>query len=811
MGKKTEQDARGEQDLSLDRIRDLIRQALSDRFPGGDNGPDPYVQEVFPAYLIYELDGKYYRLSWSILDGAVQLGETPIEVEQTWVEARAKQAEGEGDDSVELFMRLGQAQNPEGTAWDVTICEPGFTKNGWYHPEEALREACGLFEGAPVNLYELPQQGATHVPDALFDVKNLLVKNKVGWLDKVRHVAGEGLKATLHFLDSARWMGKNIVEAMKKGAECYGLSYDCPVRAVKDTVEGRSVFKLVKFLSVDSVDIVTRPAAGGRFNRAVASMPAQKQEAEMKKKLWDLIQEKRPGLLTGKEFDKISDAEMETLARMAMEPEKKDGVDTSTLATKEDLTAVQKDQAIFRCGMSLERKIGGSDLPDLAKARVRERFDGKVFEDAELDKAIVKEKEYLAAMADSGRGDGDPVPSGRIVVGLGSLDRACMAMDRLFGLTKAEVETLAKLERLDGQPVFEDRRGVQDYKDYEQIPRFRGIREAYEFFTGDPEVTGMVNRKRLPMELRGRQDITSATFTYVLGHTLNRRLVSAYREPNFREDLLISIRKPVKDFRQQEAVLVGGFPDLADADPEAADYVEIAGVTDEESTYTVTTRGNLLTITRKAIINDDITIVQRLVNGLGRAARRTHAKYVWAFFTSNATCSDATAWFTGAGLHVNLGAAALTHATALIAYQALATMTEKDSGERLGLLDSPDVKPNLIGPIDLMATIQKIAEEDYYFTANDLTTKIPNPLKGKVSPVVLSLLTDATDWGMILPPSVIDVVEMGYLNGRQEPEMFLADSPQSEQVFVADKIRHKIRHEYAGAVIDYRSGYKGVV
>ena len=27
---------------------------------------------------------------------------------------------------------------------------------------------------------------------------------------------------------------------------------------------------------------------------------------------------------------------------------------------------------------------------------------------------------------------------------------------------------------------------------------------------------------------------------------------------------------------------------------------------------------------------------------------------------------------------------------------------------------------------------------------------------------------------------------MGYLYGRQEPEMFVADSPQSEQVFVAD-------------------------
>ncbi len=36
--------------------------------------------------------------------------------------------------------------------------------------------------------------------------------------------------------------------------------------------------------------------------------------------------------------------------------------------------------------------------------------------------------------------------------------------------------------------------------------------------------------------------------------------------------------------------------------------------------------------------------------------------------------------------------------------------------------------------------------------------------------------------------------------------MFLNDSPQGEQLFMADKLRYKIRHEYAGTVIDHRSG-----
>jgi hypothetical protein len=331
----------------------------------------------------------------------------------------------------------------------------------------------------------------------------------------------------------------------------------------------------------------------------------------------------------------------------------------------------------------------------------------------------------------------------------------------------------------------------------------------YNYFTGDTDVSGRFNRKGISPDLRNAQDIDSATFTYVLGNTLGRRLVALYAGYGFQEELLISVRKPVKDFRTQEAVLVGGFPDLSTVDPEAADYQEIVGVTDEESTYALLQKGNILTITRKAIINDDISIIQRVVAGLARAARRTHAKYVWNFFINNSTCSDATAWFTAG--HGNLGATALSHVTALVAYKALAKMTEKDSGERLGLLDGSDVKPILFGPVDIMETIQKIADEEFYFTANDLTTKVPNPLRGKVTGKVISLLTDANDWGMLLPANIADIVEMGYLNGRQEPEMFVADTPMSEQVLVADKIRYKIRHEYAGAVIDYRSGYKAVV
>ena len=461
------------------------------------------------------------------------------------------------------------------------------------------------------------------------------------------------------------------------------------------------------------------------------------------------------------------------------------------------------------CDRLLTAELEGSSLPRHARRRIDSMFRGRTFEKADLDKAVQEEKDYIASLSTPAIPDiGN---QSRINVGYGTVEKVQRAVDRMFGLTVENLQAAARMERLDHQPMFPDLRAAQDQKfdGYSDIPVPKGIAELYVLLTGDPEVSGRFNRAGLPADLRASQDITSSTFSYILGNTLGRRLVTDYREPNYREDLLISMRKPVKDFRTQEAALVGYFGDLADIDPESGDYEEVSGITDVEATYVLGQKGNILTITRKTIINDDISLIIRLVPRLGRAARRTHAQYVWNMFINNANCAGGGAWFTsGQG---NLGSSALAIATALTAYQWLAKTTEQDSGKRLGLLDDPSVKPVIVHPIDLMSEAQTVIDEEYYYASNDLTTKTKNPLYGKVQGACLSMLTDASDWGMIMPPNVIDVVEMGYLHGNQDPELFVADTPQSEQVFVADKIRHKIRHEYAGAPIDPNAAYKAVV
>lgn len=727
-------------------------------------------------------------------------------------------ADGAAAAQRDLRFQAARQADITGLVWEVVIIAPGLGLGcpRYYWSEEVLQAAveAKVFDGVDINAYELTADFFSHlqIPDMglLEDVKKYLSARKVGWIERTWWDA-EGIKAIINFIPDQAWLPRTIQAGIDQGnQQVLGLSIDSRVKGFNVLADDQEVVLVTQIVSASSVDVVTRPAAGGKFQRAVAGLTSEEHMMD-RAKILAMIKKQRPDLMKGVDESKMSDDELLQLAQQAMETSTgDDGKGTQHAAqglSKSEVEAIVADKAkvIERraaCGLLLDQALAASELPPLTQTRVRERFAGTIFESAALDAAVKGEKDYLAQM--SGGTDFNLGNQGRASVGASTSAKIGAAVDLMFGITPEINTQISTMLGIDNRPLFEARAA----QDYEQTPRLSGLRELYVLLTGDSDINGRFNRAALPADLRASQDINSGTFSFALGNTMSRRLIMDYRAMDFQENLLISSRKSVKDFKTQEVVNLGYFGDLADVDPESADYQEIAGITDEEATYSLIQKGNLLTLTRKTIINDDLSVIQRLISRLGRAARRTFAKYVWALYTGNANCSDGTAWFTGG--HGNLGAAAMSQATVLAAYLALAKMTEMDSGERIGLLDG-GTKPVLVYPIDLMTTAEQIINDDYYYTGNDLTTKTRNPMKGKVSGAMVSLLTDTTDWGLLLPPTEVDMIEMGFLNGRQDPEMFLADSPQSEQVFVADKIRYKIRHEYAGTVIDYRSGYKAVV
>ena len=65
--------------------------------------------------------------------------------------------------------------------------------------------------------------------------------------------------------------------------------------------------------------------------------------------------------------------------------------------------------------------------------------------------------------------------------------------------------------------------------------------------------------------------------------------------------------------------------------------------------------------------------------------------------------------------------------------------------------------------------------------------------------------TDATDWAIIADPADIAGFELGFVGGVQDPMILVSDTPNSGSLFTNDVVTFKIRHEYGGAILDYRA------
>jgi hypothetical protein len=257
-----------------------------------------------------------------------------------------------------------------------------------------------------------------------------------------------------------------------------------------------------------------------------------------------------------------------------------------------------------------------------------------------------------------------------------------------------------------------------------------------------------------------------------------------------------------------ESIRVGYYGDLPDVDPEAADYAELTNVTDEEVSYALNQKGGIVTITRKTILNDDLRSLQKIPSRLGRAAKRTKAQRCWNKIINNATYKgDGKALFHND--HANLGAVGLTNdATGIVTLTnrltAMFNQTEQDSGKKLAL-----------------EALYMWVPRERLEVAKGLNSPWPgvaggNPHAGRFGAnheriIINKLTTDTDDWGLVANGQDVELLEVAYMNGQEEPEFFVADNPLVGQMFAADKIQYKIRQEMEVEIDDYRGFDKSVV
>ena len=251
----------------------------------------------------------------------------------------------------------------------------------------------------------------------------------------------------------------------------------------------------------------------------------------------------------------------------------------------------------------------------------------------------------------------------------------------------------------------------------------------------------------------------------------------------------------VSDFRAANRYRVGSFGNL-DAVNEAGEFKNKTIPDGEKASIKAGTKGNIINLTRQAIINDDLSVFSDLGQMLGRAARRTIEADVYALLASNPVLADGFALFSTQ--HKNLAPAGAAPSVAAYDEVRVSMGLQLDvSGN-----DYLDIRPAIwLGPLGLKGDADVVNMSEYDpDTAGKLQR--PNKSRGTFSLVVGSPRLSGTAWYAFASPSEAPVIEVAFLDGVQTP--FL----DQEQGFTVDGTRWKVRLDYGLAPIDYRGAFR---
>jgi hypothetical protein len=289
---------------------------------------------------------------------------------------------------------------------------------------------------------------------------------------------------------------------------------------------------------------------------------------------------------------------------------------------------------------------------------------------------------------------------------------------------------------------------------------------------------------------------TTGDFPALLANVANKRLRSAY-EDNAPSYTRWARRAPnAPDFREIAVTQLSGAPDLLQVN-EHGEF-KYGTMSSGAEKYSVVTYGRIVSLTRQAMLNDDLRGFERMVSAFAGAARRIENRLVYSQLTANAALSDGVALFHAT--HANLaGAGAPISVTTLGAGRASMRLQKGLQSEELNLAPAFLIVP---------ATQEALA---YQYTSANYTPAQPSninefALAGRTAlqPVVEAVLdaNSTTAWYLAANSSQCDTVEYCYLDGADGPFM------ETKPGFDVDGISFKARLDFAAKAIDYRGLYR---
>jgi hypothetical protein len=790
--------------LSLDEQQGQIGAALREQFGCGEDGcPRFYLYETFSDYVIARgPEGKLFRIPYTIDAEKVTFGDAQ-EVTTAYVPV-AEACE---------FMATEADAQPASGKYRIRVLKPGWgtgALNGkaapHYYPAAFVAQVAEAVAGKPFGRRHPNQQGGD--PTGAADPERI-----AGWLEGGSSDV-DGAYTTVNLFSAESELRSKLDEARNtKTIKNFAVSMLASVAYKPGVVEGKQCLVAEAIGDLYSVDLCARAGAGGEFltaaafagndvsaaqlravnpqSTAIAPVKSATRDnnggvaiaaegAHMKKSILQLLEALRTKNAArcaelSLKFNTVAEADYpafmtEVTTALTEAPT---APPANTAVTAEAAQATLREAQTIQSRNRIETSLTASKLPKPAQDLARTHLEMALATEADLpqtkiDAEITGIRTAFAAFNNVGR---IHVASG---VTLDSADKLALAMEAALDVKEAKGKG---------------------------VPAFRSLREAYTAITGDYDLARLTGGGGFSgQRMLASEAVMTGDFPNILLNSMTKRLLQDWAELALDGLANLYTKASISDYKQQDRVREGYFGELPIV-AEGGSYLEVAKPTDEHVSYTMAKRGGMLSISEETIRNDDLGAIARFPGRLARSGRWTLKNYITAFFANNPNYTgDAVAWFAAA--HSNLGSALLSQDALIAAELALMTQTEKDSGEPLGLPLNW-----IMVPPALQATARQI---------NQTNTAGSNAFFQRFGAnneriYVNEKLTDANDWFYGTDQANAPFLEIGFLDGIENPQIFLANQPTVGTQFTMDELQYKVKFPFAGAIIDYRGVGKNVV
>ena len=442
--------------LSVNEMLDRLRFAVREKAGVGRTDVDgPWVKDTYDDYLVYEVDGKLFKVTYSFgADQQPTLGD-PVEVQEEtdYVPvgaAESAEAEIEGD-----FVALTEKAVSDDGILPVKIIEPGWGASGYYSPNVLEKGAAAYKAGTKMYWDHPTRTEERERPER--SIRDLAAETIEDAAWDPMGPDGPGVYARAKVFGPYR-------DAVEELAPHIGLSHRALGTRKLGEAEGRKGPIVENIVAVRSVDFVTTPGAGGKIVEMFEA--ARKEEAKAHDIEWgeitlDGIKRSRPDLIESlrSEIKQAVYAEkkaMEEVKRMNDDEgrelqEAKANLEAEKESLLTEVGRLQEAETFRAAEKIVREKVGASELPEITKTRLIESLakkpivtDGKLDEEKfsqYVDEAIKSETEYVAKLTESGKVKGMGSGGGE---GSGNLKESLTKLYMRQGKTKEDAETLAE-------------------------------------------------------------------------------------------------------------------------------------------------------------------------------------------------------------------------------------------------------------------------------------------------------------------------------------------------------------------------------